>query len=72
MAAAATAGGENESMGGIDLVNSRRWCETNCIKAWPEARSDMKRDRGEKEAEKGVLMMMMMNEGGGLKCQQIH
>lgn len=22
---------KNESMGGIDLVNLRQWCETNCI-----------------------------------------
>lgn len=29
--AAVTAGGKNESMGGIDLVNLRQWCETNCI-----------------------------------------
>lgn len=30
MTAAVTAGGENESMGGIDLVTSSQRCETEC------------------------------------------
>lgn len=33
---AVTAGGENESMAGIDLVNLRQWCETNCITHSPK------------------------------------
>lgn len=31
MTAAVTAGGENELMGGIDLVNLRHGCEVSCI-----------------------------------------
>lgn len=36
MTAAVTAGGENESMGGIDLVNLRQRRETNCVTCSPK------------------------------------
>lgn len=61
--AAVTAGGENESMGGIDLVNLRQWCETNCIMCSPK----LGQTGREREVERGVRMMM--NEGGRVKCQ---
>lgn len=59
--AAVTAGGENESMGGIDLVNLRQRCETNCIMCRPEL-GQTGRQRG-REGERGLRMMM--NEGEG-------
>ena len=60
MTAAVTAGGENESMGGIDLVNSRQWSETNCIMLSPKLGQTGREE--ERDLEGGVRMMLI--EGG--------
>lgn len=53
--AAVTAGGENESMGGIDLVNLRQWCETNCITLSPKlGQKGRERERERGEVERSV------------------
>lgn len=51
MSATVTAGGENESMGGIDRVNSRQGRETNCLTHSPKARSDGMSEREGREEE---------------------
>lgn len=65
MTAAVTAGGENESMGGIDLVNSRQWSETNCIMLSPKLGQTGREE--ERDLEGGVQVMLI--EGEGVKCQ---
>lgn len=50
MTAAVTAGGENESKGGIDLVNLRQWCKTNCIRHSPKL-GQTGRERGREVCE---------------------
>ena len=63
MTAAVTAGGENESMAGIDLVNLRQWSETNCIMLSPK----LGQTGRERELGRGVRVMLI--EGEGVKCQ---
>lgn len=65
MTAAVTAGGENESMGGIDLVNSRQWSETNCIMLSPKLGQTGREE--ERDLEGGARVMLI--EGEGVKCQ---
>lgn len=60
-----TAGGENESMGGIDLVNSRQSSETNCIMLSPKLGQTGREE--ERDLEGGVQVMLI--EGEGVKCQ---
>ena len=56
------AGGEDESMAGIDLVNLRQWCETNCITCCPKlGLTGLER---ENKVEKG-LQIIIMNKGEG-------
>lgn len=50
MTVAVTAGGENESKGGIDLVNLRQWCKTNCIRHSPKL-GQTGRERGREVCE---------------------
>lgn len=60
-----TGGGENESMGGIDLVNLRQWCETNCVMRSPKLGQTGREREGGRERFEG-------RRGEGLYAKRLH
>lgn len=56
-----TAGGENESMVGIDLVNLRRWSETHSPKLGQTGRKGREEGRGRSEDDEGGRTLTSSN-----------
>lgn len=63
-----TAGGETESMAGIDLVNLRQSCKTNCI---TQSRELGQTQTG-REGGRGGGVEVMMNEREGWNAEGVY